>query len=209
MSEQPRPVARQPLEKEGDLWARVRESLERLAAIRDKQADPAVLAEKRAARAKQWRSRVTTAVSSETPLVHLAFRKGDQRYAVPVENVIEIQALDQFSPVPGTPPFIPGVIHWRGDVLCLLDIGKLFAIPESGIADTQVCLIVEAAGHRLAIVALEIEEIYSVFRSEIKPSPALPDNIPAEWIIGVHDDNRVILQLDNLVQDARFVNWRQ
>jgi len=123
--------------------------------------------------------------------------------------VIEVQSLQHLAPVPGIPPFISGVIHWRGDVLALLDLGKLFGIPESGLADIHVCLIVEAAGRRMALVALEIEEILAVPRSEVKPAPELPGNIPPEWLTGVHDDNRLILNLGLILQDARLVQWRK
>lgn len=187
----------------------MRESMERLAAAGQRRADPRALAEKLAARAKQLRGRMINAEPAAAPLLFLAFNKGKQRYGIPASDVIEVQAMDQFCPVPGTPPFIAGVTHWRGDVLSLLDLSKLFGIPESGLADIHVCLIVEAAGRRVAVVALEVEEIFAVPRSDIKPTPDLPGSIPAEWVLGVHDDNRLILRMDQILQDARLVDWRQ
>ncbi|MEO8494974.1 MAG: chemotaxis protein CheW [Planctomycetota bacterium] len=192
-----------------ELWSRLRESMEQLSSIGQRKADPAALAEKLAIRAKQLRGRMTKADPAAVPLVVLAFKKGNQRYGIPASDVIEVQAMEQFCPVPGTPPFISGVIHWRGDVLSLLDLGKLFGIPESGLADIHVCLIIETAGRRVAVVALEIEEIFAIPRSEIKPTPDLPGNLPAEWVLGVHDNNRLMLRMDQILQDARLVDWRQ
>lgn len=209
MSKQPAPVENQKSKIEnGDIWSRLRESMEKLATIGQQKTDPARLAKRLSARAKQLRGRMTTAEPAEAPLVFLAFNKGSQRYGIPVDDVIEVQALDYFSPVPRTPPFISGVIHWRGDVLALLDIGRLFGIPESGLADVHVCLIVEGGGHRVALVVTEIEEIYAVPKSEIKTAPELPGNIPQDWILGVHDNNRMILKLPLILQDARLVDWR-
>lgn len=187
---------------------RLRESIERLATAGQRRADPAALREKLEARAKQLRRRMTTAEPADAPLVLLAFNAGNQRYGIPVSDVIEVQALDYFSPVPGTPSFISGVIHWRGDVLSLLDLGKLFEIPESGIADIHVYLVVEAAGRRVAVVALEVEEIIAAAKSEVKPTPELPGSIPLEWVLGVHDNNRLILRMDQIVRDSRLVDWR-
>jgi purine-binding chemotaxis protein CheW len=139
----------------------------------------------------------------------LAFNKGNQRYGIPIHDVIEVQMLEHFSPVPGTPTFISGVIQWRGDVLSLLDLSKLFEIAESGIADIHVFLVVETDDRRVAVVALEIEEILAVSSSEMTPVPELPGNIPPEWLLGVHDNNRLILRMDMILRDKRLVDWRQ
>lgn len=139
-------IQQSQIDNDVDLWPRLRESMARLASIGERKSDPAALAEKLATRAKQLRGRMASAKPAAAPLVFVAFSKGQQRYGIPVSDVVEVQAMEQFCPVPGTPPFIAGVIHWRGDVLSLLDLGKLFGIPESGLADIHVCLIVEAAG---------------------------------------------------------------
>ncbi|HUG68138.1 MAG TPA: chemotaxis protein CheW [Pirellulaceae bacterium] len=192
-----------------DLWSRLRESMERLATFGQRKTDPAALREKLAARAKQLRGHAATGGSTEAVLMILAFNKGNQRYGIPIHDVIEVQTLEHFSPVPGTPSFISGVIQWRGDVLSLLDLSKLFEIAESGIADIHVFLIVETDGRRVAVVALEIEEILAVPSSEMTPVPELPGNIPPEWLFGVHDNNRLILRMDMILRDKRLVDWRQ
>lgn len=192
-----------------DLWSRLRQSMERLAAAGNQKSDPVALAGRLEARAKRLRGRMTSDQSAEVPLVFLAFHKGPQRFGLPVSEVLEVQALEHFSPVPGTPSFILGVVHWRGAILSLLDLGKLFGIPELGIADVHTCVIVETAGHRIAVVAHVVEEILAVPRSELKSAPDLPGNISPEWVVGVHDDNRLILRTDQILQDARLVEWRK
>ena len=190
------------------VWDRLRACLKQMSATESQQKDPAVLAEKLAKRAQILRGRTRQVEPQGIPLVFLAFNKGRERFGLPIDDVLEVQALDQFTPVPNTPPFIPGVIHWRGAILSLLDLGKLFGLPESGIADVHACIIVEAAGHRVALVAGDIEDICSIPRNQVQPVPKLPGDIPSEWVLGVHDDNRMILKIDLLLADARLVAWR-
>jgi purine-binding chemotaxis protein CheW len=147
--------------------------------------------------------------AAEAPLMVLAIHKGRQRYGILVEEVIEVLALDQFCPVPKTPAFLPGVIPWRGNILALLDLGKLLGIPESGIADIHVCLIVEAAGRKLAVVALDVEDILIVPKGEVKPPPELPLDVPPEWILGVHGNDRTIVRMDKILHDSKMLDWRQ
>jgi purine-binding chemotaxis protein CheW len=199
----------QPEHTEADLWSQLRESMGRLAAVGRRDSDPAALAQRLEARARLLRGRMLTEHAAEAPLMVLAFHKGRQRYGILVEEVIEVLALDQFCPVPKTPAFLPGVIPWRGNILALLDLGKLLGIPESGIADIHVCLIVEAAGRKLAVVALDVEDILIVPKGEVKPPPELPLDVPPEWILGVHGNDRTIVRMDKILHDSKMLDWRQ
>ena len=189
------------------VWDRLRASMERLNAGLQRANDPAALALKLANRAKLLRGRLSSKVEQATT-PFLTFSSGHERFGVPLGDVVEIQALDHYSPVPKTPPFIVGVIPWRGAILTLLDLGRLFGIPESGIADYHVCIIVEAAGRRIAIVAREVEDILGIPADQVKVNPDLPGHAPAEWVAGVHDGNRLLLCLDRLLQDEKLVNWK-
>ncbi|MFN3148448.1 chemotaxis protein CheW [Bremerella sp.] len=191
-----------------DVWSRLRQSMEKLKSVRASRTDPELIARRRAENAKRLREKAFTVSPAEAPLELLAFRKGNQRYALPVSDVIEVESLDYFCPVPGTPSFICGVMHWRGNVLSLLDLGVLFGIPTAGIADVHSCLVVEAAGHQVAIVTLEVEEIIVTAKSGIKPAPNIPLDVPADWVVGVYDDVRLVLNLAAILQDPRMTEWR-
>ena len=197
---------RGPPAAEASLWDRLRENIRRLSSIDRQNADPEAVAQRLAARAKMLRSR--DAADASSPCVFLGFSKGRERYGILLEDVLEVDQLEHFSAVPKTPPFIRGVIHWRGAILSLLDLGDLFGVPESGLADLHFCVIVEAGGRRVAIAAREIEDIFSVPRENVKPAPELQGNIRPQWVLGVTDENRVLLRMDQLLQDERLVNWR-
>lgn len=189
------------------LWQRVRENIDRLNAIGQATSDPARVAEKLAARAKLLRHR-PAAVEPESRRLFLAFHKGSQHYAIPVDEVLEVQALEHFSPVPRAPAFLPGVIHWRGGILTLLDLSKLLEIPESGLADVHVCVIVEAAGKRIAVAAGEVDAILALSAGDIRTVPEPPRNVSPDCVVGAHEDSRLIVSMDRIVQDAAMVNWR-
>ncbi len=195
----------QPTKIESDLWSRLRESMERLSVVEQQKADPAALAERLAKRAKMLRKRMDTEGPGGALLTFIAFHKGPQRYGIPIDEVVEVQALEHFSRVPGAPSFVPGVIHWRGAILSLLDLSRLFEIRETGLADLHTCVIVQAAGRRVAIATGEIEELYSVPEIEVKRAPELPGEIPAEWVQGVHDQNRLILRMGQILRDEKLV----
>lgn len=188
------------------VWQRLRDSMDRLTAGRAR-SDPAALAEKLARRAQTLRGRMTTK-ESQPQSQYLTFSSGHERFGVLVSQVIEVQALEHYSPVPKTPPFIVGVIPWRGSILTLMDLGRLFGIPESGIADYHVCIVVEAAGRRLALVAREVEDLVGITAEQIKPVPELPSDASRDWLAGVYEGNRLLLSLEHILQDERLVRWK-
>jgi purine-binding chemotaxis protein CheW len=190
----------QPSEPENlaPVWERLRERLEQMRAALGRKSDPEARAKKLSNRAKLVRRQVGTAEPVSVPLDFLAVTKGRERYGIPVEYVLEVQALDHFSPVPGAPAFIRGVVHWRGAILALLDLTRLFEVAETGLSDLHSFVVVEAAGKRLAVAASQVEDIVAVPRDRLQTAPELPRKIAPEWVIGVHDDNRLILKIDEI-----------
>lgn len=189
------------------VWERLRDSMERLEASRQQASNPAALMVKLTHRAKLLRGRTSLTVD-EPRTTYVTFSSGHERFGVLLRDVIEIQGLDHYSPVPRTPPYIVGVIPWRGGLLTLFDLGRLFRIREAGIADYHVCIVVEAAGRRIAIVAREVEDIVGLTADQVKMAPDIPGHAPVEWIAGVYDGNRILLHLERLLAAETIVNWK-
>lgn len=180
------------------VWDRLREGLEQMRIALEQRGGSEARAQLRFDRAKLLRHHAGNAEPTSAPLLFLAFSKGRKRYGLPVECVQEVQALEQFSPVPGAPPAILGVVHWRGAILALLDLSRLFGVAEIGLSDLHAYVVVEAAGKRLAIAASQVEDILAVPIDQLKTAPALPPTIAPEWVLGVHDENRLILKMDEI-----------
>lgn len=191
------------------VWDRLHARMNLLHAGRRAANDPAALASRLAERIKRLRGRTTADARTEVWLSFLAFNNGRQRYGIPLSDIVEIQALEQFSLVPRTPPFIAGVVHWRGTVLALLDLGKVLEDTQSGLPDYHVSIIVDVAGTQVAIIAREVEEILSVPRDQIKPAPQSAGTTPTEWVLGVHDGNRLLLKIDQILEHSKLVNWKK
>jgi purine-binding chemotaxis protein CheW len=178
--------------------------MDEMSAAKSGRTDPAALAGKLASRSKMLRQRVEERAKLEARCTFVAFHKGRQRYGIAMDEILEIRILDRFTFVPGSPAFVPGVINWRGAILSLLDLCPLFGLPETGLADAHECLVVEAAGVRVAVLAGQIEDIVSVPADQIRTAPELPGDTPEAWVVGVHDENRLVLSMDQLLRDPRL-----
>lgn len=61
---------------------------------------------------------------------HIVFRLGEQRYAVPVGKIVELDRPPTCAVVPNTPAFVLGVTNVRGDILSVIDLRALLGISQ-------------------------------------------------------------------------------
>ena len=62
----------------------------------------------------------------------VAFPLGGERYAVDAHLVEEVVPLRGLTPLPGTPPFLAGILNLRGRIVSLVDLRPLFGLPQTG-----------------------------------------------------------------------------
>ena len=92
--------------------------------------------------------------------VHVRFRVGDENFALPVGQVLEVADLGQLAPVPGAPPAVLGVRNLRGHVLPVIDLAVVLGTAH---ARPGVRLVIaEEAGRR---AGLAIDQVYGRSRT--------------------------------------------
>jgi purine-binding chemotaxis protein CheW len=62
---------------------------------------------------------------------YVIFRLGEARYALPLEAVLEMTDMPAVTPVPFVPDWVLGVTNLRGDILAVLDLAELCALPAN------------------------------------------------------------------------------
>ena len=62
---------------------------------------------------------------------HLLVRVGDEQYALPIGDVVEVARLSELTPVPGAPSAVLGVHNLRGQVVPVVDLGAIVGMPRS------------------------------------------------------------------------------
>ncbi|WP_437204457.1 chemotaxis protein CheW [Planctomicrobium sp. SH664] len=190
------------------IWERLRDKLNRL---HDEMAlgatRPEVLSDKLSRRAQAFRQRSRETEDHGALLSGVAFTQGSSRYLLPVQNVREVAPLEQISPVPGSPKWIRGVVQCRGEILALLDLGRLFQVPETGLADLHMGLVVQAADRVVAVAATTIEDVINVPSRQLAAPPEFGERFPANWIAGVYHGDRLVLRIEEILSDERLTNW--
>ena len=92
--------------------------------------------------------------------VHVRLRLGRERYAVPIENVLEVAELGTLSVVPGAGGAMLGVRNLHGSVLPVFDLARVLAIAGDGSAPRVV--VAEHAGRLAGLAVDEVSDVVAL-----------------------------------------------
>jgi len=141
---------------------------------------------------------------------HVVFNLGDTRYALPLQSVLEMTDTPVVTPVPFVPDWVLGVTNLRGDILAVLDLGTLFALPPlsgSGPKERTGRLLVTRNGSGDVQAGLLVDGVHGITtigKSEIAPPGSSVRGKVAAFLTGVGErEGRLLALLD---PDAIFAS---
>jgi purine-binding chemotaxis protein CheW len=137
-------------------------------------------------------------MSSDNPDIQLAcFSLGENLFAVDIMRIREIILPQKLSALPRVSQLLEGVINLRGAVIPVMNMRKLFGMPEAAEGMAGKLLIVSLVRQTLALVVDNVLEVITVAARDIKPPLDTVDGIGMEYLLGVClSGDRVFMLLD-------------
>jgi purine-binding chemotaxis protein CheW len=133
------------------------------------------------------------------------FLVAHERYGIESRYVREVYPLKELSPLPSVPPFVRGVINFRGRIVSVVDLKRFFELPEKGLSDLNKVLIVSTERMELGILADAVAGLRRVPVGELQTSLPTLTEIRAEYLKGVSGDRLVILDAETMLADPKLV----
>lgn len=136
----------------------------------------------------------------------LVFRVGPDRHALELAALAEVQALERYAPVPGSPPEILGVLNVRGEVRLLADLGRLLGLPDPPERPTlSYLLLVKGPGTlRVAMRVDQLNEIRRIPAAELAAPPTGAGDLPTRFVRAVTPDKLILLDASALLAHPVF-----
>ena len=100
--------------------------------------------------------------------VHVRLRVGRERYAVPIENVLEVGELGTLNAVPGAGSAVLGIRNLRGQVLPVFDLARVLAIAGDA---AQRVVVAEHDGRQAGLAVDEVTDV-GAFASDAEETQA-------------------------------------
>lgn len=74
--------------------------------------------------------------------LYLLFRLGEDRYALDARQVVEVLPLCRLKALPGTPPWVAGLLMRHGRLVPVIDLGRrLLGEPTQALTSTRLVLV--------------------------------------------------------------------
>ena len=128
-----------------------------------------------------------------------------ERFAVPVETVLEILDMRELFRVPDAPAYLAGLIDVRGRSVPVIDLRVKLGMPPVPVTDGTRIMVLEVpvAGRQLilGLVADRVFEVAPLDNGRLEPAPDIGTKWRSEYIQGVGrrgDEFVVVLNLGHL-----------
>ncbi|HEX3822171.1 MAG TPA: chemotaxis protein CheW [Candidatus Sulfotelmatobacter sp.] len=157
------------------------------------------------ARARSLAVGKAEATSSRMLLEVVEFVLGSEHYGIESSHIREIHPLNEFTPLPCTPSFVLGLVNVRGQILSIINIKKLFDLPEKGLTDLNKVIIVHADPMELGILADAIVGVRCLAREELHPALPTQTGIREGYLKGITKDPLVVLDVEKILSDEKIL----
>lgn len=135
----------------------------------------------------------------------LEFRLASETYGIESAFVREVYPLKDFTPIPGTPPFVLGIVNIRGQILSVIDLKKFFTLPDKGLGELNKVIIIRVDRREFGILADVIIGVVSIPLDAIQPPLPTMTGIGAEYLKGVTLDREIILDAGKILSDENII----
>jgi purine-binding chemotaxis protein CheW len=133
------------------------------------------------------------------------FLLAGERYGIESHFIREVYPLKDYTPLPGVPPFVLGLVNVRGRILSVVDIKKFFDMPDQGISERNKVIIIRDDTMEFGILADAIVGVRKVAVNEMGPPLPTLTGIRREFLKGVTGERMVILDASRILADKNIV----
>jgi purine-binding chemotaxis protein CheW len=135
----------------------------------------------------------------------LEFLLARERYAAPTNLVREVYPLRALCRLPCAPPFVVGIINVRGAILSVVDIKKLFDLPEKGITNLNRVVAVHSGTSIFGILADGVTGTREVRLRDLEPPFPTLSGLHREYVMGITGERIIVLNIETMLADPRLV----
>lgn len=143
---------------------------------------------------------------------YLAFKLGEEVYAVEVAKVREILDFPPITKVPRTPDFMRGVINLRGSVVPVVDMRLKFGMSITEKSVNTCIIVVEAVVENeittIGALADSVQEVFELSNASIEPPPKIGTRLKVEFLKGmgkIGESFLMILDIDRVFSSSELM----
>lgn len=127
----------------------------------------------------------------------IVFQLMDKEYGIPVSQVRSIEKIGHITRVPGTVPFVKGVINLRGVVTPIIDLRLRFDLEEIEYSESTRAIIVTINEMDVGLIVDAANDVIDISPKAIEPPPEVVGTVEVDYIKGVVKlEKRLLILID-------------
>ncbi len=157
------------------------------------------------ARARALARELDREAPREGRLEVVEFSLAGETYAVEHRQVKEVYPLRDLAPLPCTPPFVLGIINFRGQILTVIDFRGLLGLSVPQESRAGQIVVIEAGETQLGLLVDEIKGVRCVPAEDLQSGLVTLTGVSAEYVRGVTHDGTAVLDAVAILSSDGFV----
>lgn len=117
--------------------------------------------------------------------LHVVLKVADTEYAISAADVLHMESFTGATRVPGTRPYVGGLIQIRGRVVPVIDLRARFGLPAiEPTLDSRV-IVVQSGGRTVGLLVDSAREVVTIAADELRPPPEVMTEESAGFVRAV------------------------
>lgn len=146
--------------------------------------------------------------TSDESIEVVEFTLAYERYAIESRYVRQVASLESLTPLPCTPAFLLGIVNLRGEIFPVIDLKKVFELPEKGLTDLNKVIVMQSEKAEkviFSIVADAIIGVRGIWVGHIQPSLPTLTGTRERYLKGVTPERLAVLDAEKLLADENLI----
>ena len=128
---------------------------------------------------------------------YVLFELAGATYALPSDDIQQLEMVSTPTPVPNAPEFVDGVVSVRGQVIPAVSLRARFGFPRAPHDVRSRLVIVRALGRTVGLIVDSAREFATITPDSIKPLPDGVSGLSGRYLRGVaQKGDRLMLVVD-------------
>ncbi len=121
--------------------------------------------------------------------------KLEEDYGIELTRIKEIIRHQELTVVPETPKFILGILSLRGIAVPVIDLRKLFQLPEKGIGEYSVIIVMEILGRLVGMLVDGVSDMININEDNVTAPPKFTGRKGTKFIKGMYEKEKKFIML--------------
>ena len=127
--------------------------------------------------------------------LHIVFKVAGAEYVIPADLVLQLESYSGATRVPGSPPYVAGIVQIRGKVIPVVDLRLRFGLPTiESTLDSRI--VVGMAGDRaVGLLVDSAREVLKLSQEDVSAPPSMVTDQAEGFVKAVARPGKRLLML--------------